>query len=144
MNFWDSSAVVPLCIEEPFTTTAREWFKNAEGAPTLWALSSVEVLSAIYRKFREKRLTQEALEVSLQLVREVIETSFVVQQLDLVRLRAERVIAVHPLRAADSLQLAAALVVARDNPSNHTFFTLDDRLGDAARREGFTVPRPED
>jgi hypothetical protein len=43
------------------------------------------------------------------------------------------------LRAADSLQLAAALVAADHNPSSLEMVYLDARLSSAARREGFTV-----
>jgi hypothetical protein len=50
---------------------------------------------------------------------------------------------VHPLRAADALQLAAAIVASEDQPASLPFVTLDDRLGQAAQREGFTVIRPD-
>ena len=52
---------------------------------------------------------------------------------------ATRFLRVHPLRAADALQLAAAFVVAENRPSSLELITLDDRLGDAARKEGFKV-----
>lgn len=45
----------------------------------------------------------------------------------------------HPLRAADALQLAAALVLSDFEPRTLPFVTLDDRLASAARREGFEV-----
>jgi hypothetical protein len=45
----------------------------------------------------------------------------------------------HPLRAADALQLGAALRWAENNPRGHRFHTLDSRLTDAARREGFDL-----
>jgi predicted nucleic acid-binding protein len=43
------------------------------------------------------------------------------------------------LRAADALHLAAALVACEERPHLLPFVTLDGRLEDAARREGFTV-----
>lgn len=49
---------------------------------------------------------------------------------------------VHPLRAADSLQLAAAIVVADGAPRALPFVTLDDRLALAADKEGFPVLVP--
>jgi hypothetical protein len=48
---------------------------------------------------------------------------------------------VHPLRAADSLQLAAAIIAAEREPTTLEFVSLDDRLGEAASREGFRVVR---
>jgi hypothetical protein len=44
---------------------------------------------------------------------------------------------VHPLRAADALQLAAAFVAAERRPSSLEIVTLDQRLAAAARKEGF-------
>ena len=50
-----------------------------------------------------------------------------------------RFLRVHPLRAADALQLAAAFIAADRRPSSLDVVTLDDRLAAAARREGFTL-----
>jgi uncharacterized protein len=60
-----------------------------------------------------------------------------------VRARAERLLAVHGLRAGDALQLAAALLWSRGETGAHTVVALDDRLRGAALREGFVV-LPED
>ena len=43
--------------------------------------------------------------------------------------------------AADSLQLAAALVAAEHQPQALEFVSLDERLNEAASREGFPVVR---
>jgi hypothetical protein len=45
----------------------------------------------------------------------------------------------HPLRAADSLQLAAALVWCQRRTAARTFISGDLRLCEAAALEGFTV-----
>jgi hypothetical protein len=52
---------------------------------------------------------------------------------------ALRLLRNHPLRAADALQLAAALIASEETPQTLEFICLDDRLALAARREGFTV-----
>jgi hypothetical protein len=52
---------------------------------------------------------------------------------------AERLLRVHSLRAADSLQLAAAIIAAEREPVTLDLVSLDDRLNDAASREGFRV-----
>lgn len=62
--------------------------------------------------------------------------------IETVREHAERVIAAHPLRAADALQLGAALVAAGGSPVTLQFVTLDQRLAVAAAREGFPVLGP--
>ena len=56
-----------------------------------------------------------------------------------VRERAERLLGVHALRAADALQLGAALTWARERPQGMALVSLDDRLRTAARLEGFTL-----
>ena len=43
------------------------------------------------------------------------------------------------ITAADSLQLAAAFVAAERRPASLEVITLDDRLGAAARKEGFVL-----
>ena len=52
---------------------------------------------------------------------------------------AQRLLRVHPLHAADSLQLAAALVASEREPATLEFVTLDERLSQAASREGFPI-----
>jgi predicted nucleic acid-binding protein len=61
----------------------------------------------------------------------------------LVRQTAIRLLRVHPLRTADALQLAAAIAAAEDHPATLPFVTLDERLAQAAEREGFPVARPD-
>jgi predicted nucleic acid-binding protein len=65
-----------------------------------------------------------------------------VDAISAVRARAERLVAVHPLRAADALQLAAALVLSRERP-RWPFVTGDRRLASVAELEGFDVIVPE-
>jgi hypothetical protein len=49
----------------------------------------------------------------------------------------------HDLRAADALQLAAALVLCHEHPRNRAFVCFDAKLASAADATGFTVfPSP--
>lgn len=50
---------------------------------------------------------------------------------------------VHGLRAADALRLGAPLTVAEGTPASLQVVTLDDRLAQAAEREGVSVVNPE-
>jgi len=65
-----------------------------------------------------------------------------IAMIETVREESERVIAAHPLRAADALQLGAASVAAGGIPATPQFVTLDQRLATAAEREGFPVVGP--
>lgn len=72
---------------------------------------------------------------------EVLRTAWLeIQPTDDLRTLAGRLLRVHPLRAADALQLAAALTWAGSRPSEE-FVTLDERLRETARLEGLT-PAP--
>ena len=65
-----------------------------------------------------------------------------VQPLEAVKETAIRLLRVHDLRAADSLQLAAAIVASEHRSSSLGFVCFDERLAAAARREGFNVIVP--
>jgi len=58
---------------------------------------------------------------------------------DEIRETAARFLRVHALRAADALQLAAAFAAAERRPASLEIVTLDERLANAARKEGFVV-----
>ena len=59
-----------------------------------------------------------------------------------VRDTAIRFLRVHPLRAAGALQLAAAFVAADHHPASLQFVTFDNRLAEAAQKEGFSLVAP--
>ena len=62
-----------------------------------------------------------------------------IEPLEQVRRRAIRLLRLHPLRAADALQLAAALTASDEDPQRLDLVSSNDRLSAAARREGFRV-----
>lgn len=137
MYYWDASAIVPLCVQEVSSPSLRA-LAAAESIVT-WCLSSVEVKSGIERRARDGSLTADAREKALAGLRELGEAWTEVAAIGPVRERALRLLAVHSLRAADAVQLAAALVVAEDHPAGHSFVSMDGRLRAAAEREGFAV-----
>jgi hypothetical protein len=71
---------------------------------------------------------------------ELAAASYTIADIEAVKALARRLLRVHTLRAADALQLGAALVWASGQPQGKTLHTLDERLALAARREGFVVP----
>lgn len=52
MRFWDTSAVVPLCVEEPATRVVGE-LTDADSSLVVWWTTRTECLSAIERRLRE-------------------------------------------------------------------------------------------
>jgi predicted nucleic acid-binding protein len=139
--FWDSSALVPLIFPEPRSRDLIDLFKG-DREVTIWWATPLECQSAIFRRHREDPLEPAQLESARERLRAIVDHADVVAPTDEVRRRAGRLVAVHPLRAADALQLSAALIWAEDQPHSEGFVTLDARLGGAAAREGFAVMAP--
>jgi predicted nucleic acid-binding protein len=143
MRFWDSSALVSLAVEEPLSAACRRLLR-ADRRLAAWALTRTEMISAIRRKERAAEITPEAVRLALLRVRRLAVRWTEIHSLDLARARAEQLLAVHPLRAADALQLAAALLLADGDPAGIGFVVVDDRLARAAAAEGFQVIIPGD
>jgi predicted nucleic acid-binding protein len=137
--FWDSSALVPLVVEEPGSAQVRSLVEEPREARVIWWGTRVECASALARAVREGRLPGDRVDETLERLATLVAESVEVQPIDAVRGRALRLLRVHPLRAADSLQLAAALVASEEHPEGAGFVCLDGRLRDAARAEGFLV-----
>lgn len=106
----------------------------------VWWGSEVECVSALARREREGMIGTRAMEIALRRLRQFADGWHEIDPTDGIRETAERFLRVHPLRAADALQLAAAFAAAERRPSSLEVVTLDDRLADVARREGFVVP----
>lgn len=138
MKFWDSSAVVPLVVMEDNTSWARGLMRSDSSA-LVWALSPVEVRSALARRQREGSLTDKAYEQACGRANRLFRALSHIVALELVRERAIRLLDLHELRAADALQLAAALIASGESPATMVFVSLDQRLSHAARREGFPI-----
>ena len=134
MRYWDASALVPLCGAEAGTATAR---RLARAGIITSSVSAVEIASAIERRVREGALTAPQRAVARAALDDLAAGWTEIAALGAVRERALRLIATHALRAADAMQLAAALVAVSDRPAGHEFVCADVRLRDAAMREGF-------
>ncbi len=105
----------------------------------VWWGTAVECTSAIARRERERALSSRDATHALDRLRALKHAWHEVLPSPTLRDLAERLIRVHPLRAADSLQLAAAIMAAEREPVTLELVSLDVRLNDAAAREGFTV-----
>jgi len=136
MKFWEASAIVPLLMAEPATKALQE-LAAADPVMLVWWATEVECASAISRLEREGALDAPAVDEAIGRLKRLAEGWHEVDASDLIREAAVRFLRVHPLRAADALQLAAAFVAAERRPSSLELVTLDDRLAAAARKEGF-------
>jgi predicted nucleic acid-binding protein len=138
MRFWDASAVIPLCLKEPLSSVMKKTAEEDEALVAWWG-TPVECWSAFARWRRDGELEPDGEEQARRLLSLLAERWTEIQAGNEVRENAARVLLLHPLRAADALQLSAALAWARGHATGHDFVCLDRRLRDAARREGFRI-----
>ncbi len=136
--FWDSSAVVPLLVAEVSSSAAAAILLE-DKEMTMWWATPLECQSALHRRHRDSPLPADVMSAAAERLRAIVEHADTVAPTDEVRRRAGRLVSVHPLRAADALQLAAALIWCEEQPHGEVFVCLDARLRDAAHREGFDV-----
>ena len=130
--------MVPVLVTETQSEPMASLLRTDPGL-VLWWASSVECQSAVYRRHRDGELPLRVLNETLVRLKALVDNADIVAPTLRVRERAGRLVASHPLRAGDALQLAAALVWCNDAPQGDAFVCLDGRLREAARREGFTV-----
>jgi hypothetical protein len=138
MRFWDSSAIVPLIVKEEQSTYCIQAFRT-DSDMLVWTMSKVEVLSAICRRMRDGVLGPDSFTAAEVRLNSLFETIYEVDAIQRVKERASRLLRVHPLRAADALQLAALMVGTEEDVRRLPFMCFDDRLAAAARLEGYEV-----
>lgn len=143
MRFWDSSALVPLLVQE---ASSGDMLALYEDDPEIlvWWSTSVECVSALTRLEREDSLASDGVAAALERLDAIAAAWREVLPVAAARRTAIRLLRVHALRAADALQLAAAVIASESHPATLPLVTLDDRLAAAAEREGFRVVTPAD
>lgn len=141
MRYWDTSAIVGLLVDEAASEPIREEHARDVEMTTWWA-TQVECVSALARLEREGGLSPAAASDAFRRLIGLAAGWAEVMPTERLRATAERLLRVHPLRAGDALQLAAASAAAEDHPRSLAFVTRDARLALAADREGFTIVIP--
>jgi predicted nucleic acid-binding protein len=137
VRFWDSSAIVPLLLEQPSSARARRLLKQDPDVVAWWG-TSVECASAVARLRRDGQLDPSDEAAALRILERLRRGWYEVLPGDSVRALALRVLRLHPLRSADALQLAAALEWS-GTPASGVVVTFDDRLARSAELEGFQL-----
>jgi hypothetical protein len=138
VKFWDSSAVLALLAEEDSCSELQPILDEGQGMVVWWG-TRVELVSGVCRRQCESKLSEKEALLLFAKIEQLASDTDQVEPTDQVRTAAIRVLRVHTLRAADALQLAAALVLSGHDPAGAVFVCLDKRLRDAAAREGFRV-----
>ena len=138
MRFWDSSAVVALLVDDPRHRRSLARLEQDEAMLVWWA-TPVECISALARREREGAMSADGFAIASGRLRTLAEQWHEVLPTNAVRSVAERMLRIHALRAADALQLAAATIAAERDPPSLELVSLDERLNEAASKEGFRI-----
>jgi uncharacterized protein len=133
--FWDASALVPLCVHQGRTPQAIALYKSYE--VVVWWATSVEIASALARLVRMKQLNPGDWAQARRLAGDLADSWSVVQPSDALRAKATVLLNQYDLRAADALQLAAALEWCESMPRGRAFVCSDQALLQAAILNGF-------
>ena len=134
--FWDSSAVIPLCGLQRQAAVTRQVARNYR--IVVWWGTSVEATSAFHRLKRDGLLTASDITHAFERLNQLRVRWDEISPSEIVRELAERLLARHKLRAADALQLAAAIEWCGNRPRGRVFIGSDGDLMDAAEAEGFS------
>ena len=135
LAFWDTSALVPLCVRQSITPQALALYKIYDAV--VWWATPVEIASALARLVRMKQLDSSDWAKARRLAKRLADSWSVIQPSDTLRAKAMQLVERFDLRAADSFQLAAALEWCEDDPQGRVFLTIDRKLREAALLSGF-------
>jgi predicted nucleic acid-binding protein len=129
---------LPLLLAEPFSARAAALLEEDSGLVIWWG-TPLECWSGIHRRVRDGSLAVSELASLARQLSTLVELAVEIEPGLPLRERAADLLAVHPLRAADALQLAAALIAEENLGAGFEFVSLDQRLREAAGREGLAV-----
>jgi uncharacterized protein len=124
-------------VREPGAVAVRRLL-NADPAATS-RLSEVEVASALVRRAREGAFPVEERDRALASLADDFATLIIVEFTPEITAEARALLLRHRLRAGDAVQLASCLYLQREMSQPLPFVVFDDRLAEAARREGVTI-----
>jgi uncharacterized protein len=135
--FWDTSALVPLCVRQGITPRAIALYELHDAV--VWWATSVEIASALARLVRMKQLGPSDWTRARKLAKRLADSWSVIQPSDALRAKSAQLVHRYDLWAADSFQLAAALQWCEDAPQGRVFLTADRGLREVALRSGFNA-----
>ena len=133
--FWDTSALVPLCVRQGITPRAIALYKIHD--VVVWWATPVEIASALARLLRMKQLDSSDWTKARKLAKRLADSWSMIQPSDALRTKSAQLVDRYDLRAADSFRLAAALEWCEDAPQGRAFLAADQKLREAALLSGF-------
>jgi hypothetical protein len=138
VRFWDSSAIVPLLVEQA-ASGDMGGLRAGDPKIVVWWGTRVECSSAIARLERMGDLDDLGARRARMILDPLSETWYEIEPTPGLRELACGLLRKHEVTSADALQLAAALCTPWRGPKTIEFVCLDRRLARAAEREGLRV-----
>ena len=133
--FWDTSALIPLCVHQGITPSVVSLYDSYQAV--VWWATPVEIASALARLVRIREISSGDWAKARQVAAVLADEWLVIQPSDSLRATATQLVDRYDLRAADALQLAAALNWCEDAPQGRVFLAVDQKLREAAVLSGF-------
>jgi predicted nucleic acid-binding protein len=133
--FWDAGALVPLCVRQGITPSVVDLYDCYH--VVIWWATPVEIASALARLVRTKEISTSECAKARQVAVALADEWSVIQPSNALREQAAQLVDRYDLKAADALQLAAALDWCEDAPHGEVFLAADQRLREAAVLSGF-------
>jgi predicted nucleic acid-binding protein len=124
-----------LCVRQTNTPQSLLWRRRYQ--TVIWWLTPVEIASALARLLRIGQLDTNGWGRALKLGRALDEAWFVIKPTEALRTRAVDIVKRYDLRAADALQLAAAVEWCEAASRGRKFLSVDKKLREAATLIGF-------
>ncbi|KAF0221275.1 MAG: hypothetical protein FD174_413 [Geobacteraceae bacterium] len=134
--YLDTSSLVKLYVDEAYSDSVREWTAEAEVIATC-RVAHPETLSVLTRRYNSGDIAKREYEK----VAHVFAGEWgSYAALDFDEIEAGRLVKKYGLRGFDGVHLASAKLLASvDANVQVAFSSFDERLNNAARREGFVV-----
>ena len=135
--FWDSSVLISLCAAQPSTTHALSLY--GQYRIVIWWATPIEMTSAFMRLLRDGTIDADAYHQMQRQADGYAKQWTMMSPSAGIAASARRMLEQYPLRAADALQLAAAMAWCGGNAKGRVFLSFDKRLRHAAAMAGFTL-----
>jgi len=133
--YFDTSAVIPLIIDEPTSATCERLWNEAARVVSV-RIMYAEARAALAMAKRIGRLTSRELTPAVQLLDTLLDRLDTVEITEALVFNAGAMAQEHGLRGHDAVHLAAALAVADEDA---VLVTGDHQLSAAATRLGLAV-----
>lgn len=138
LRFWDSSALLALAARE-VASEKMDFLLQRDPEVAFWWGAPLACLTALADAKRRERISGLGFDRGRAVIDHLRSRSYEIQPTGEVRARAARLVSVHPLKADQALELAAALLWCKERTNGAGFVSLDSSLRLAAALEGFRV-----